>query len=80
MNLKETKRLTEIAKLVKDMKRLKEILACVDNARKERELELWLREHKDALDHMSSRDLEEIREKADYDKTEWQKLLGQLRS
>ncbi|GEM_PF-1908066 len=79
MNYKETKRLAEITKLVRDMKRLKEILACVDHARKQKELALWMREHKDALCRMSSRDLEEIREKADYDKVEWQKMVDQLR-
>ena len=62
------------------MKKLKEILACADRARKQRELALWMREHKDALCRMSSQDLEEIREKADYDKGEWQKIVDQLRS
>ena len=69
----------EITKLVRDMKRLKEILACADRIRKQKELALWMREHKDALCRMSSRDLEEIREKADYDKGEWQKIVGQLK-
>ncbi len=69
----------EITKLVRDMKRLKEILACTDRARKQKELELWIREHKDSLCRMSSEDLEEIREKADYDKGEWQKIVGQLK-
>ena len=79
MNYKETKRLAEIANLVRDMKRLKEILACAEHTRKQKELELWIREHKDSLCRMSSQDLEEIREKADYDEGEWQKIVGQLK-
>lgn len=74
------KRIVEIAKLVRDMKRLKEILASADHARRQKEVQLWIREHKDALRRMSSQDLEEIREKAHYDEAEWRKIVSQLRS
>ena len=46
---------------------------------KEEEVEAWLVEHREIFQGMSEKDLEVLREQADYDKQAWEEILKQIK-
>jgi len=67
MNFDELRRLTELLKTLKTLQSQQEILE-------------WLRENKEYIRAMEPAQLDELREKADYDKEAWEEVLRQLLS
>lgn len=65
MDFGEIRRLTELLKTLRTLQTQQEILE-------------WLRENKEYIRGMAPEQLEEIREKADYDEEAWQEVLRQL--
>lgn len=65
INFDEIRRLTELLKMLKTLQSQQEILE-------------WLRENKDLIRGMEPEQLEELREKTDYDEAAWEELLRQL--
>lgn len=65
MNFDELRRLTELLKTLKTLQSQQEILE-------------WLRENKEYVRAMEPAQLDELREKADYDKEAWEEVLRQL--
>jgi len=65
MNFDELRRLTQLLKMLKTLHSQQEILE-------------WLRENKEYIRSMEPAQLEELREKADYDKDAWEEVLRQL--
>ncbi len=65
MNFDELRRLTELLKTLKTLQSQREIIE-------------WIQENKEYIRSMSPEQLEEIREKADYDEEAWQEILLQL--
>lgn len=65
MNFEELRRITELLKLLKALKGQQEIVQ-------------WIEENKEVLRSLSPEELEDLREKADYDEEAWQEILKQL--
>ena len=74
----ELRRIQQIMRLLQELKRLQEFLKGVRPESKEDEVEGWLREHRELFQGMSKQDLEQVREKADYDKDAWKRIVDEL--
>ena len=61
-----------------ELRRLSELMKHLKGIQKQQELLRWLQEHRELLRQMSPQDLEEVREKAEYDEEAWQEILRQL--
>lgn len=67
MNFDELRRLTELLKTLKTLQSQQEIMD-------------WLRENKEYVRAMEPAQLDELREKTDYDKDAWEEMLRKLLS
>ncbi len=77
--MQEYRRIQKILKAVKALRQLQEMLKNLRDAAKQRELLREFRnENEGFLKELSPEELEEVREKADFDPAAWEKILHEL--
>lgn len=74
------KRLTELIRLNSKLAHFKDMAAITDRARRIKAFRQWIRDHRQEVREMPEPARNDLREAAEYDEEEWQRLLANLLS
>lgn len=79
MDFRKLREIQRIIELTKALKEFRKIAHIVDESRKRIELRKWYQAHGALISSLSPDEMEKCREQVDYDESEWNRIVEELK-